>query len=172
VQPWGAEARIELRSLRPAVRRRLLAWLAGRSELAVAAAARRTVIVVPATQAAAAVAGGSRRQVVLLAARDGEHCVWCCKPLTGRSPDATVDHVRCRSHGGSNALDNLVLACAHCNHRRSNAPADVWLERRLAAGAAVDVEAVASAIRRSAGHHRARLRRAAAEREWHDVAAA
>lgn len=168
VRPWADEARIELRSLRPAVRRRLLVWLGGRTELAIVVAARRTLVVAPARDAER-VPGAGRRKVLLLTARDGEHCVWCSKVLTYRSADATVDHVRCRSHGGASALDNLVLSCAACNHRRANATADVWLARCLAAGAPVDVEAVTAAIRRSADHHR---RRPLLEPAWRQAAAA
>lgn len=101
---------------------------------------------------------GKRRKMLLLAARDGEHCVWCRRPLSHRSPDATVDHVRCRSQGGGNALENLVLACAPCNHARSDMPAETWLAVRLAAGAAVDYEAVRAAIRRSLRRRRPRFR--------------
>lgn len=162
LQPWGREGRIELRSLRPAVRRALLVLLAARNDLAVVVSARRAIVLAPAADAGAAVEelGGNRRRMLLLAARDGEHCVWCSKPLSHRSADATVDHVRCRSDGGGNGLDNLVLACAACNHRRSNAPADDWLARCLAAGAPVDEDAVAAAIRRSGRYHRQRVRRA------------
>jgi len=89
--------------------------------------------------------------MLLLVARDGEHCVWCRQQLTHVSPEATVDHVRCRSRGGSNTLDNLVLACARCNHRRSDQPADAWLWRCVALGLSVDRVAVTAAIRRAEG---------------------
>ena len=165
LEPWGREGRIELRSLRPPVRRALLVWLAERDDLAVIAAARRGIVVVPAPDAAAlreaeqAGLAGNRRKMLLLAARDGEHCVWCGKALDHRSPDATVDHVRCRSHGGGNALENLVLACARCNHQRSDTPAETWLELCAAAGAEVDADAVTAALRRASRHHRRHVRR-------------
>ena len=166
LEPWGREGRIELRSLRPPVRRTLLLWLAERDELAVLAAARRGIVVAPAPdtllrrEAERSGLGGTRRKMLLLAARDGDHCVWCRKPLTFRSPEATVDHVRCRSRGGGNALENLVLACARCNHARSDTEAELWFARRLASGEPVDEEAVAAAIRRSLRHHRRATRRA------------
>lgn len=178
VQPWGSEARIELRSLRPPVRRALLAWLAERDELVLVACARRTVVVTPAAALlrADAVPDGlraNRRRVLLLAARDGGHCVWCRKPLTHLSVDATVDHVRCRSHGGSNSLENLVLACASCNHKRANAPAHHWLTRCLADGAPVDVDAITTAIDRSTQHHEQRLGQTLhREPGWAETAAA
>ncbi|HEY6015653.1 MAG TPA: HNH endonuclease [Gaiellaceae bacterium] len=161
LQPWGREGRIELRCLRPAVRRALLSWVAGRRDLTLVVAGRRAIVLAP-TDPGGVVEeiGGNRRRMLMLAARDGEHCVWCSKQLSHRDGDATVDHVRCRSDGGGNGLDNLVLACASCNHRRSNAPAEEWLARCLAAGAEVDADAVAAAIRRSGLYHRRRLRRA------------
>jgi hypothetical protein len=93
--------------------------------------------------------------------RDGEHCVWCRTAITYQSIHATLDHIRCRSHGGADALDNLVLSCASCNHRRANAPASSWLEACLDAGQTVDVDAVLRAIARSHAHHGRPLRHAA-----------
>ena len=160
LDPWGPEARVELRCLRPAVRRALLEWLPNERELTLHAARRRVLVLGPAVaeqqriEAALATLGSNRRKMFLLAARDGEHCVWCSTPLTHRSAHATVDHIRCRSDGGGDALDNLVLACASCNHRRSNLPADLWLTACLAAGSHVDTDAVTEAIKRSERHHR------------------
>lgn len=45
-------------------------------------------------------------------------CHYCSTPLTMYT--ATLDHVHPRSRGGSNRLDNLVLACAPCNTRKGN----------------------------------------------------
>ena len=138
----------------------MLAWLDEREQLAVLAAARHGIVVAPAPDAAllreAARLGvaGNRRRMLLLGARDGEHCVWCGKHLTHRSPDATVDHVRCRSRGGGNGLENLVLACAPCNNLRSDVEVEEWLARRVSAGDPVDADTVRAAIRRSDRHHR------------------
>ena len=80
--------------------------------------------------------------------------MWCSKHLSYRSADATVDHVRCRSAGGSDALDNLVLACAACNHKRSNRSAELWLQHCRKSGLEVDEHTIASAIRRAEKHAR------------------
>jgi 5-methylcytosine-specific restriction endonuclease McrA len=150
LEPWAGEGRIELRSLRPPVRRELLAWAEGSGEAAVVAASHRTIVL---GLRARAVRRGdlspNRHRMVQLAARDGAWCVWCSRPLDYRSPEATVDHVRCRSDGGGDSLDNLVLACAPCNHRRSNRSAALWLEACVDSGAAVDEAAVVAAIRRA-----------------------
>ena len=162
VHDWGGEARIELRCLRPSVRRVLIAWLPRQADVTAVATGRRTIVLVPAADAAPLhddaleSLGATRRKMVRLAQRDGGHCVWCRTPLTHRSAHATVDHVRCRCDGGGNAIDNLVLACSACNHRRSNAPAELWLATCLDAGAPVDADAVREAIRRSERHHRSR----------------
>jgi hypothetical protein len=143
---------VELRSLRRPLRRELLAELAGCEEAIVHAAARRKLVLRPGPDVAMTeieALSPTRRKMLRLVARDGEHCVWCSTPLTHLSPHATVDHVRCRSHGGGDALDNLVLACAPCNNRRANRPAELWLESCLRAGADVDRAAVRAAIART-----------------------
>jgi 5-methylcytosine-specific restriction endonuclease McrA len=57
-----------------------------------------------------------KRRCAVLVRRDGDTCWWCDIALT----DAirTVDHVIPLSAGGSNRLDNLVLACEACNAER------------------------------------------------------
>jgi HNH endonuclease len=156
LEPWGREGRIELRSLRRPIRRTLLDWLSDEQEVTVVAAARRKLVLVPGPderERLESTLTPTRRKMLRLSERDGEHCVWCSAPLTYRSIHATVDHIRCRSHGGADALDNLVLSCAPCNHRRANEPASVYLETCLTSGARVDVDSVLRAIARSHSHH-------------------
>jgi hypothetical protein len=151
----GAVGRLELRALRPAVRRSLLRSLAGGSDLRVLHSGRRVVVVESHPIAGAASSlSSNRRRMLVLAARDGAHCVWCRKPLAASSEDATVDHVRCRSHGGSDAIENLLLACASCNHRRSDRPAELWLQRCVGLGQNVDLRAIVAAIHRAERSHR------------------
>jgi hypothetical protein len=164
LEPWGDDGRLELRSLRPAVRRELVLVSAARADLVAVASARRALTFAPDRWRACRPSPSltaNRRRMLLLGERDGERCVWCSKQLSYRSPEATVDHVRCRSAGGSDALENLVLACAACNHRRADLPADLWLERCVQRGLEVDTAAVTAALRRAQREHRQRRRRAA-----------
>ncbi len=59
--------------------------------------------------------------------RDGDRCFWCGTGFvmgwTGPTlPDdaPTIDHVIPRSKGGTNDLDNLLLACNKCNNKRGD----------------------------------------------------
>ena len=53
----------------------------------------------------------SRRAVLN---RDGGRCAYC-----DRRAD-TIDHVTPRSRGGHHVWENVVAACAGCNHRKAN----------------------------------------------------
>lgn len=46
--------------------------------------------------------------------RDNNACVYC------GSRAETIDHVIPRSRGGKHSWDNVVAACAECNHRKSD----------------------------------------------------
>lgn len=50
-------------------------------------------------------------------------CIHCRRaivvPENAREPaSATLEHIIARTHGGSDELDNLALACASCNHEK------------------------------------------------------
>ncbi|MGI0494450.1 HNH endonuclease [Alkalinema pantanalense CENA528] len=47
-------------------------------------------------------------------------CEYCHSPERLSANRFTVDHVRPRSLGGSDEIDNLALACRRCNERRYN----------------------------------------------------
>ncbi|WP_346293525.1 HNH endonuclease signature motif containing protein [Sphaerothrix gracilis] len=50
-----------------------------------------------------------------------EHlCEYCHASEQWQYVSFTVDHVIPLTKGGSNTLDNLALACFHCNRRKSN----------------------------------------------------
>jgi 5-methylcytosine-specific restriction endonuclease McrA len=48
----------------------------------------------------------------------GACCWWCGQVLHPKS--LTIDHVKPKSRGGSNNLENLRLACFSCNNSRGN----------------------------------------------------
>ena len=48
--------------------------------------------------------------------RDGWRCVYC----GGTSSRLTLDHVVPRSRGGDSVWENVVTACAPCNHRKGD----------------------------------------------------
>jgi 5-methylcytosine-specific restriction endonuclease McrA len=173
LEPWGSGGRLELDGLRPRVRRTVLPWLERCELFTLTAAGRRTIVAAVSPRADdPRRLSPNRRRMLLLGLRDGQHCVWCRRPLSHASPNATVDHVLCRSRGGNDTLANLVLACAACNHRRSDSPAELWLERCAARGLDVDERAVVAAIGRSRRSRRRRLGSARLDEAAAQVAAA
>jgi 5-methylcytosine-specific restriction endonuclease McrA len=60
-------------------------------------------------------------------ARDGGRCVYCSAPAT------SLDHVIPKSRGGPHTWDNVVSACARCNHVKADRGiAELgWRMRRL-----------------------------------------
>ncbi|MEC4815649.1 MAG: HNH endonuclease signature motif containing protein [Scytonema sp. PMC 1069.18] len=48
----------------------------------------------------------------------GSCCWWCSRHLP--SNQLTLDHLKPKSRGGSNSLENLRLACFPCNNSRGN----------------------------------------------------
>jgi len=55
--------------------------------------------------------------------RDGFRCLLCDRDLHGAAPrDVTLDHVICRTDGGSNEASNLYTCCLSCNSARSSRP--------------------------------------------------
>lgn len=47
--------------------------------------------------------------------------------IKGDARSATIDHILARSLGGTNALDNVVLACLECNGNRGRD--QQWMSR-------------------------------------------
>lgn len=58
---------------------------------------------------------GAKRRLL----KDSPYCYWCKKPLD--STLATLDHLIPLSKGGTNGIDNFVLACENCNQERRDA---------------------------------------------------
>jgi 5-methylcytosine-specific restriction endonuclease McrA len=48
----------------------------------------------------------------------GSRCWWCGHCLSEKK--LTLDHLKPKSRGGSNSLENLRLACFPCNNSRGN----------------------------------------------------
>lgn len=53
----------------------------------------------------------------LLFRRDHHICAYCGEEFEAK--DLTRDHVHPRARGGSNAWENSVTACKHCNHKKA-----------------------------------------------------
>lgn len=51
--------------------------------------------------------------------RDGNSCRYCLREF-GPWLLATIDHIRPRSKGGSDSIDNLCLACTDCNAEKAD----------------------------------------------------
>jgi 5-methylcytosine-specific restriction endonuclease McrA len=55
---------------------------------------------------------------IRLLRKSGPCCYWCHETFPPHQ--LTLDHLKPRSRGGSNKLENLRLACFPCNNRRSD----------------------------------------------------
>lgn len=60
-----------------------------------------------------------KRKYRSLLRRDGNLCFWCDVEFSEEWP-YTIDHLITQRDGGSNALENLVLACDWCNRERGS----------------------------------------------------
>jgi 5-methylcytosine-specific restriction endonuclease McrA len=59
-----------------------------------------------------------RDRRIRLLRKNGPRCYWCHESFPANQ--LTLDHLKPRSRGGSNKLENLRLACFPCNNRRSD----------------------------------------------------
>ena len=54
-------------------------------------------------------------------------CVYCELPMEGTGRfRATVDHIKPRSRGGSEAIENKVAACSWCNNQKGSMANQKW----------------------------------------------
>jgi HNH endonuclease len=47
--------------------------------------------------------------------RAGDRCEYCQLPAAFHPAPFQIDHIIARQHGGKTELENLALACVHCN---------------------------------------------------------
>lgn len=78
-----------------------------------------------------------RQRYLLFYTHKGQ-CAWCRRPtilcrrmsfdsdIENLPFQATCDHVIVKSKGGSNFVENMVLACMECNQERKDTDFDVW----------------------------------------------
>jgi hypothetical protein len=50
--------------------------------------------------------------------RANRRCEYCHMPAFAYAGCFHVDHVVARQHGGATSIENLALACLHCNQRK------------------------------------------------------
>ena len=89
-----------------------------------------------------------RERMRMILERDGEHCVWCRRPLTAGDRFASLEHVVPRLKGGPAWLDNEVVACRSCNRKRGHRSPTAYLEELERQGLAPDRTAIEGALRR------------------------
>lgn len=60
-------------------------------------------------------------KIVAVRARAKQRCEYCRVPQQYFTETFQIEHIVARSHGGGDELDNLALACRHCNlHKGPN----------------------------------------------------
>jgi 5-methylcytosine-specific restriction endonuclease McrA len=89
-----------------------------------------------------------RERMRMILERDGEHCVWCRRPLTADDRLASLEHVVPRLKGGPAWIDNEVVACRSCNRKRGHKPPIAYLDELERQGLAPDRAAIEAALRR------------------------
>jgi 5-methylcytosine-specific restriction endonuclease McrA len=89
-----------------------------------------------------------RERMRLILERDGEHCVWCRRPLAADDRLASLEHVVPRLKGGPAWLDNEVVACRSCNRKRGHRSPTAYLEELEGQGLEPDRDAIEAALRR------------------------
>lgn len=64
----------------------------------------------------------------VLVERQNGLCQYCKLPMDARGHHrATADHVKARSRGGADTLENKVAACAWCNNLKGSMSLAKWL---------------------------------------------
>jgi uncharacterized protein (TIGR02646 family) len=55
----------------------------------------------------------------------GDRCTYCGKILA--ESDMTIEHIRPKSKGGRNDINNLTIACQDCNCKRASMPVATFM---------------------------------------------
>jgi 5-methylcytosine-specific restriction endonuclease McrA len=67
----------------------------------------------------------------LLSEAQNHKCCWCGDRMVlerDKSKSATIEHVKCRAHGGEDHPDNFAIACSSCNNKRGTLSVDEFME--------------------------------------------
>lgn len=80
------------------------------------------------------------RRAALIRERDGHCCVYCGRTAEQSGAHLHLDHLTPKAAGGSDAVENLRLACRRCNSARQDLPLEAW-----AAKASVELGLIFSA---------------------------
>lgn len=89
-----------------------------------------------------------RERMRLILERDGQHCVWCRRPLSADDRLASLEHVVPRLKGGPAWIDNEVVACRACNRKRGHRSPTAYLDELERQGLQPDRAAIEAALRR------------------------
>jgi 5-methylcytosine-specific restriction endonuclease McrA len=79
--------------------------------------------------------GNNKRVVQELIDRDGTKCHYCGCELVFKysgyvENGYSIDHVKAKAMGGSEDLDNLLLACRSCNSRKGSRDYAIYMMKR------------------------------------------
>jgi len=76
------------------------------------------------------------KKLAYLLESQGRSCAYCGQHVWRRAVSGDgayhVDHVVPLLRGGTDSMENVLIACARCNHSKHNRTLGDWLERRLA----------------------------------------
>ena len=76
--------------------------------------------------------------------RDGMACAYCGKGVDDEGTRLSLDHLVCRSHGGSNMEGNLITCCLSCNSSRADTLLADWLILKCGNNAAATARYITS----------------------------
>jgi 5-methylcytosine-specific restriction endonuclease McrA len=84
--------------------------------------------------------GSRARKVAYRMKVEQPWCSYCGSPGTEKNP-LTIDHIIPLSQGGTNARENLTVACYRCNRKKSDAVGAIVAIRRSTSSSTNDDDA-------------------------------